>query len=171
MIGSTSKVTPRFLVSNAVGVEGVTTPWLTKLPGGTDTVEPRPPVGTRRRRFRSVEFSRIRKLARNADDRLAATLGGNFWSRHQIDAFLLVQGADDDLKLRVREDAGYAKDSGRLADDGGAEQPVDAIGGNRDVGAGAGTGSQTAGYGILTDRNASRSTRGNWPGPGRSGLG
>ena len=42
IIGSTSRVTPRFLVSNAVGVEGVTTPWLTKVPGGGPTVSPVP---------------------------------------------------------------------------------------------------------------------------------
>ena len=33
MIGSTSSVTPRFLVSNAVGVDGVTTPKLVNVPG------------------------------------------------------------------------------------------------------------------------------------------
>ena len=58
------------------------------------------------------------------------------------------------MKLRVCEYSGHAKNAGRRACDGGAEQRVDAIGGYRSVRAESRAGPQSSRDRILTDWNA-----------------
>ena len=111
--GSTSSVTPVLRVSKAVGVVGVT--------GKAPEVAPvRPPAAADDdagvgaiRNLRRIELRRVTEFAHDLDHGALAALGRDARGGEKIDAFLLVQRADDDLELRVGEDAAQAEDAGR----------------------------------------------------------
>ena len=96
-------------VSNAVGVVGVTGNelWL------PDPTAPHRDAATTvvalvaevLRNLRRVEFGRITEFANDFDDCTLAALGRDARCGEQIDALLLVQRANDDLELRISEDA------------------------------------------------------------------
>src|SRR2546423_722078 len=63
------------------------------------------------RNFWFGKLRRITKFADDLDDRALAAFGCNFWSRQQIDSFLLIQRTNDELKLRISKNAGESKNS------------------------------------------------------------
>ena len=110
-----------------VGVDGVTTPWLTKVPGGGVTVAPLPPVvgGGGSGGLNSVGYGNSLATRTMA---LRPLLVVTFRSRHQINALLLVQSSNDNLKLRIGEYASDAENARSLAAEGtSGKQSVNAI--------------------------------------------
>ena len=65
------------------------------------------------RDLRRSERGRIAKFANNFDDSALAALRCYFWRGEKIDTFLLVQRANDELKLWIGEQAGNTENPGR----------------------------------------------------------
>ncbi len=108
MTGSTSSVTPVFRVSNGVGVVGVTGKDCRGLIADAAGAAAAAAVAVAEglRNLRRVELGRVTEFADDLDGRLLAALGGHARSGEEVDALALVEGADDELELRIGEDAG-----------------------------------------------------------------
>ena len=98
-------------VSNAVGVVGVTGKELAAATEATPRTADRRGAGAAEvlRNLRRIEFGRVTELADDLDHGALAALGRDARGGEEIDALFLVQRANDDLELRIGEDAGRAR--------------------------------------------------------------
>ena len=97
------------------------------------------------------KLRRVTEFSDDFDHGALPTLGCDPRSRQEINSFLLVQRTNDDLELRIGEDAGQSEDAGRdsCCTHRGEQKRVDGVRADREIAAAI-----TSRDWILADRNA-----------------